>query len=227
MVDIMAIGSHPDDVEFACGGILCREAAEGRSIVVVDLTLGQKGTNGTPEVRRKEALAAAKVIGAERIFLDFEDCEIIDSYAGRLQLVDVIRRYQPRLIIAPMWHGIGQHPDHIATGAMARIACRYARFAKILPDLPIHWIEGILHYPGHKFEDIDFLVDVSKYIDIWKAMMTCHRSQLKTYDYVDRVLRVASHNGMAIGTAYAQGLVKGNAIQIQDIMTVARSVREL
>ncbi len=227
VVDIMAIGSHPDDVEFACGGILCREAAQGRSIVIVDLTLGQKGTNGLPEERRQEAIAAAKVIGAERIFLDFEDCEIVDSYASRLKLVEVIRRYQPRLVIAPLWNGIGQHPDHIVTGLMARIACRYARFTKILPELPVHWVEGILHYPGHALEAVDFLVDVSNHMDIWKMMMSCHRSQFKTYDYLDRCLRVSSRFGVMIGTAYAQGLVKGNPIQVDDVMTIARTVREL
>lgn len=223
----MAIGAHPDDVEFGCGGILCREAAEGRSIVIVDLTLGQKGTNGTPDERRKEATAAAKVIGAERVFLDFDDCEVMDSYAGRLQLVEVIRRYQPRLVLAPLWHGIGQHPDHIATGYMVRAACRYARFAKILPDLPTHWVEGILHYAGHALDQVDFVVDVSKVLEIWKTMMGCHRSQLKTYDYIDRVLRGASHYGVTIGTAYAQVLLKGSPVQVDDIMTVARSVREL
>ncbi|MDP1836823.1 MAG: PIG-L family deacetylase [Chlamydiales bacterium] len=227
MVDIMAIGTHPDDVEFGCGGILCREAAEGRSIVIVDLTPGQKATNGTPAERRQEALASAKIIGAERICLDFDDCEIIDSYAGRLKLVEAIRKYQPRLVLAPLWSGVQQHPDHTATGYMARAACRYARFAKILPDLPTHWVEGILHYSGAIHEPVDFLIDVSNYITLWTSMMECHHSQMKTYDYIARVTKTAQYLGVMIGCQYAQGLAKSNPIQIDDIMKVSRAVREL
>ncbi|SCA64141.1 hypothetical protein SCG7086_CF_00050 [Chlamydiales bacterium SCGC AG-110-P3] len=105
MVDILAIGAHPDDIEFGCGGIIAHQAALGYSIVMVDLTLGQKGTNGTPEQRRQEGINAAEVIGAKRLFLDFEDCQVYDTYEGRLKIVEVIRTYKPRLVLAPYWKG--------------------------------------------------------------------------------------------------------------------------
>lgn len=227
MVDLLAIGTHPDDVEIGCGGILCREAAEGRTVVIVDLTLGQKATNGTPEIRREEALASAKLIGAERQCLDFQDCDVLDSYAGRLKIVEVIRKYKPKLVLAPYWAGVGQHPDHSATGYMVRAACRYARFAKILPELPLHWIDGILHYPPPTSDQVDFLVDVSQYVETWTKMFHCHRSQLQTYPYGEHALILAQRYGTMAGCRYAQGLVKSNPICIRDVLTVSHGVREL
>lgn len=227
MIDILAFGAHPDDLEFGCGGILVREAAAGRSITLVDLTLGDKGTYGTPEGRRQESLAAAKVIGAKRVFLEMADCEIFDSYANRLQIVEVIRREKPRLVLAPYWTGLGQHPDHTACGMLVRQACRYARFAKILPHLPIHRPNGILHYLPPDGVPADFLIDVSPHLEVWKAMMACHQSQLQGYDYIDWNLRRASFWGLMIDKGYAQPLVKGNPVEIHDLMDISQSAREL
>ena len=193
MVDILAIGAHPDDIEFACGAILAKMADQGKSIVMADLTLGEKGSCGTPETRRKESESAASVIGAKRVFLDFVDCEIVDSYKGRLKLVSLIREHQPRLVIAPMWKGEQNHPDHLACGLMARYACRYARFRNILPDTPTHWIEGILHCPPPANEVADILIDVSGYVDIWVKMMQCHKTQMQTFPYDDWNKRIASY----------------------------------
>src|ERR1700733_8957745 len=114
MVDILVFGAHPDDIEFGCGGILAKMAAQGKSIVMVDLSLGDKGTYGYPEERRQEGEQAAAAIGATRVVLNFKDCEIFDTYEGRLQFVKVIRQYKPRLVLAPMWEGTGNHPDHLA-----------------------------------------------------------------------------------------------------------------
>lgn len=227
MVDILVFGAHPDDIEFGCGGILARMASQGKKIVMVDLTLGEKGTHGTPKERREESIAAAKVIGAERVFLDFKDCEVFDSYEGRLSLVKVIRQYKPGLILAPYWKGEQTHPDHLACGKMARYACRYARFAKILPDVPIHRPEGILHYLYPICSEADFIIDVTPDIEVWKKMMACHQSQHSSYDYTEWNLRIAAQWGLMIRKPYAQALVKGNPVEIDDIMLVAKGSAEI
>jgi bacillithiol biosynthesis deacetylase BshB1 len=227
MVDILALGSHPDDIEFLCGGILAKMAADGKKIVMANLTSGERGTNGTPEVRRQEAKNAAAVIGAEMVFLDFKDCEIYDNHEGRLKLVRLFREYKPRLVIAPDWQGVMNHPDHLATGLLARNACRFSRFAKILPELPIHRVEGILHNAHANIDVPDFLVDISDHVDTWKKMMECHRSQSATFDFIDWNLRVASKLGSLINVPFAQGLIKGNPIVIDDIMTISKGTREI
>lgn len=227
MTTILAIGSHPDDIEFGCGGILAKMSALGHSIVMVDLTAGEKASNGTPEVRRKEALQAAKLIGAKRITLDFPDCEIFDTYEGRLKLVKVIREYRPEIVLAPMWQGMQNHPDHTASGCMARHACRYARFAKILPEIPLHRPKGILHYLQRNFDVPQFLIDISDYVEIWKQMILCHQSQLKTHNYLDWNLKVAARLGVLIGVPYAQGLAADNPVVIEDLTHISRGTFEL
>lgn len=227
MVDILAIGAHPDDIEFGCGGILAKMASQGKSIVMVHLTSGEKGTNGTPEIRHKESKNAADVIGAEMMILDFPDCGVFDTYEGRLKLVEVYRKYKPRLVIGPYWKGIQNHPDHVAAGMLARNACRYSRFAKILPDLPIHCPDGILHCMTSMLEAPDFIIDITDHIDTWSKMIQCHQSQIKTLDYMDLLLKMAARLGMMMGVPYAQGLMKGNPIFVNDIMTVSKGTREV
>lgn len=228
MVDILAFGAHPDDIEFGCGAILARMAAQNKTIVMADLTNGEKGTHGSCEIRRAEGEASARIIGAQRICLDFTDGEIVDTYEGRLKMVRAIRHYRPRLVLASMWKGEQTHPDHLACGLMARYACRYARFAKILPDLAPHRPQGILHYLSPTQEQyLDFLVDVSEYVDVWKQMMLCHQSQMKTFNYVDWNFREASKLGVLIDKPYAQGLAKGNPIEIDDLMFISKGTQEL
>ena len=227
MVDILAFGAHPDDIEFACGGILASMAAKGQSITMVDLTLGEKGTNGTPEIRKNESEKAAAIIGAKRLFLGLIDCEVFDTYENRLKLIEVIRQEKPKLVIAPMWKGESNHPDHLVCGTMARYACRLARFANILPNQPIHFVQGILHYPPPVYGSPDFIVDVTPHVETWKKMMESHESQMKTLNYSDWNMRLASKLGVLIGTDYAQGLVKGNPVVVDDLMHIAQGTREL
>lgn len=227
MTDVLAFGAHPDDVEFGCGGVLARLAAEGRKVVIVDLTSGDKGTYGTPEERRKEGLAAAAVIGAERIFLDFRDCEVADTYEGRLQLVRVIRHYRPSLVLAPLWEGPQNHPDHTACGLLARHACRYARFKNVLPEMPPHRVDGILHYVNPFVSQVDFIVDVTSHFETWKKMLACHKSQFVKFHYDEWNTRLANRFGVMIEKEYAQGFVAGNPIVVDDIMSIKRGTREL
>lgn len=227
MVDILAFGAHPDDCEFACGGILCKVAAEGKSIAIIDLSAGDKGSNGTLEERKKEGLEAVKLLNAKREYLDFRDCEITDSYENRLKLVKMIRKYQPKLVLAPLWNGEQNHPDHIACGLMARYACRYARFRNILPEIPSHRVGAILHYLFPANENPDFLVDVSDYVSDWKQLMECHKSQMKSNDYISWNLKAAAAYGVLTGTSHAQGLIKGNPLVINDLMTLSQGSLEI
>jgi bacillithiol biosynthesis deacetylase BshB1 len=226
-VDILAFGAHPDDIEFGCGAILAQCAARGSKIAMVDLTLGDKGSQGTPEERRQEALRSAQLIGAERLFLNFRDCQVIDTYEGRLELVRMIRHFKPKLVLAPIWQGEVNHPDHFACGTMARYACRYARFKQILPELPIHTPQGILHYAHPIQKNPDFLIDVCDAVERWKEMILCHASQLKNRPYLQRCLTAAAHWGSLIGVEYAQPLVKGNPIVIKDPLSIAQGTIEI
>src|SRR5215813_6492954 len=79
-IDLLVFGPHPDDLELGLGGTIARHTAEGRSVGLCDVTAGELGTNGTPEIRRAEALEAAQVLGAAwRECLEWPDGGIDDS----------------------------------------------------------------------------------------------------------------------------------------------------
>lgn len=225
--DILAVGAHPDDVDFSIGGLLAKLAKDGYTITSLDFSLGEKGTNGTCEERKRESINAAKIIGAKKIFLDFVDCEIFDTYENRLKIVEVIRNVKPKLVLAPYWKGSMGHPDHVACGQMCRYGVRYARFKNILPKLDPHRPKGILHYLFPSQQKPNFLVDVTEHVDTWKKMIESHTTQLKTNDYLGWNLRAAEHWGDMIGTKYAQGLIASNPIVVDDLMHVSQGTLEI
>jgi N-acetylglucosamine malate deacetylase 1 len=227
MTDILAFGTHPDDIEFGCGGILAKASSQGHSILLVDLTSGEKSSSGNSEIRQQEGRHAAQLIGANRLYLDFVDSEIFDSYEGRLKLVKILREYKPRLVLAPVWQEMQNHPDHVATALMVRYACRYARFSKILPELAPHRVDGVLHYLPQVGGNADFIIDISDHFDTWKQMMESHQSQMKTYPYAEWMIKNAAQLGGLIGKNYAQGLLAANPIEIEDVMTLRYGIREI
>ncbi len=83
---ILAVGAHPDDVEFGCGGILAKEAARGHAITVLNLSRGESGSRGAAEEREREAAAAASRMGARVL-----GAEIGVSYAMAVWANDPIR----------------------------------------------------------------------------------------------------------------------------------------
>ncbi len=128
-VDVLIFGAHPDDVEWGAGGTILTLKATGTSFGVVDLTRGEMGSRGTSEERDKEAQDAASWMGARfRENLGLPDCGVIDSVENRKQIAGVIRRYRPKLVLAPYWKD--RHPDHAATGRLIRNAAVHCTLRK-------------------------------------------------------------------------------------------------
>ena len=102
-VDILVFGAHADDVELSCGGTVALAVAEGRRVGIVDLTHGEMGTRGTPQTRLRESQEARKALGAEfRERLDFGDGGLRTGRDEEQQLIRLIRRYRPSIVIAPL-----------------------------------------------------------------------------------------------------------------------------
>ena len=101
-VDLLAIGPHPDDVELTCGGTLLKMIDAGYSVGILDLTQGEMGTRGTPELRATEAEAARVVLGATfRSNLNLGDSQLTASIENRMKLAQAIRDARPRTVILP------------------------------------------------------------------------------------------------------------------------------
>src|SRR5688500_5487042 len=110
-VDILAIAAHRDDVELTCAGTLIKAAKQARTTAVVDLTAGEMGTKGDAKSRAAEADEAARIMGlSARENLGLPDAAIVNDPATRTIVAKAIRRFKPRIVIAPARQG--RHPDH-------------------------------------------------------------------------------------------------------------------
>ncbi|MGH8165168.1 MAG: PIG-L family deacetylase, partial [Rhodanobacteraceae bacterium] len=143
-VEILAIAAHRDDIELTCGGSLIKAARQGHSTGIIDLTAGETGTRGSAELRAREASAAAEILGVkERVNLALPDAGLVNSPETRALLAAAIRRFQPRIVIAPALQG--RHPDHIVAGQLVRDACFVAGLAKVAPEVPAHRPYKVVH----------------------------------------------------------------------------------
>src|SRR5438309_1996308 len=121
-IDILTVAAHPDDIELTCSGTLMKMLDSGYSVGILDLTQGEMGTRGTPEIRAKEAEAARAVIGARfRERLNFGDSRLTASIENRFALAEKIRTARPKTVILPYWEG--RHPDHYTAATLGYEAC--------------------------------------------------------------------------------------------------------
>ena len=175
-VDILLFGAHPDDVEWGAGGTALQLQATGTSFGIVDLTRGEMGSRGTAEERDKEAEDAASWMGARfRENLGLPDCGVIDSIENRKQIASVIRRWRPKLVLAPYWED--RHPDHAATGHLIRNAAVYCALKKSSDPNPPHKPSAYLYYLLHHFTHPGLIVDIS---DVYRSkleLLRLHASQ--------------------------------------------------
>lgn len=226
---ILAVGAHPDDVEFGCAPILIKEARAGHEIRILVTSKGEAASAGTPEQRAEEARAAAKIIGAEIDFLDLGgDCNIEYNPANVIPLAREIRQFRPDIVLAPHL-GENQHPDHAAVGKLVRDAARLARYgglSQLLP-LPSHQIRSLYFYAITQVyvEPPTLVIDVSPVFAEWQAAIQCHASQMKTRSYPELVTSRARTWGAAIGVDYAIGLWPNDPVRVNSLSELALSSR--
>jgi LmbE family N-acetylglucosaminyl deacetylase len=232
-INILAVGAHPDDIEFGAGGVLLKEHAAGAHISIVITSRGESGSSGTPDLRESEARAAAARLGAsERIhFLDFGgDGQQCATPHNAIQLARIIRKVRPTIVLAPSLHA-NQHPDHIAVARATRDACRLARYGGLEPlqALPLHSIDSLWFYAitptAQTNLNASILVDISITVDNWKALMACHASQTGSRHYIDLQITRAKQLGLMAGCDYATALWPNDPPLIQSIRSLNRSAR--
>ena len=230
-VDVLTIAAHPDDVELTCAGTLMRMIHQGYSAGILDLTQGEMGTRGTPEIRAREAEAAAAIIGARwRERMDLGDARLTSSIENRLAVAERIRAAKPKTVILPHWEG--RHPDHYTAAILGYEAC-YAAGLKQLP------IKGAPHRPkkilySAMYADVrpSFIVDITDFFPKKLESMHAFASQFSgdmsavTELYpawgrlLDRVTTQCKYFGHLIGVEYAEPFVIKEAIAIDDVVNM-------
>ena len=232
-VALLAFGAHPDDIEFACGGVVARETVAGRSARFVVCSRGEAASNGTPAQRTAEAKKAAKILGATIEFLDLGgDAHFEIRATHTIKLAAILRRVQPDIVLAPSLLD-NQHPDHAKLGHMVRDATRLARYGglKELRRWPVHHVNHLLFYAVTAEAEPaglgKVLIDVSskEVLDTWTAAMQAHSSQSRTRNYVELQLTRARLNGLRAGVGHAIPLFPNDPLLFESLAPLERSAR--
>jgi N-acetylglucosamine malate deacetylase 1 len=227
-VNILAIGPHPDDLEFGCAPILIKEVRQGNQVRMQVLSRGEAGSAGTPELREDESRAAARLIGGTLDFLDFGgDCHIEYTPQNAFKIAAEIRKFKPQIVLAPHPQE-NQHPDHAVVGKLVRDACRFARYGGLeeLKPMPVHRVANLFFYNiTQHLQKPDIVVDVSDVLAEWEAVMNCHASQVLSKGYIDLQKTGARLLGLTIGTEYAVGLFANEPLRLETISALTLSSR--
>lgn len=177
-LDIMAFGAHPDDCEMFLGGTILKMKELGLRVGVCDLTRGEAGTYGTAETRKSEMEKASKVLGLDtRETLDMPDGSIRNTEENRLQVIEIIRKYQPELVFSFVDTPL-RHPDHYHCGVMVRECCYLSGLEKIRTGSPKFRPSAFIGFPELIFDRPGFVVDVTKVWERRQEAIRCFKTQV-------------------------------------------------
>lgn len=231
-IDLLAIAAHRDDVELTCGGTLAKAARAGYRTGILDLTAGELGTRGTAEIRAAEADRAARVLGVSaRENLCLPDAGIVNDPPTRELLARAIRRYQPKVVIAPALEG--RHPDHGVTARLVRDASFVSGLAKLAPDTPKHRPLKILHCLTYRQDFVrpSFVVDISGVFEQKLEAIRCYSSQFEgvtqageVYPNGEPLESVVRHYAAFYGTLirkqYGEPFYTTEMVEVNDVLAL-------
>jgi bacillithiol biosynthesis deacetylase BshB1 len=235
-VDILCITAHPDDVEISMAGTVLRHVEQGRSVGLVELTAGELGTRGTPELRRREADAAMHVLGATfRYQLGLPDGFFRADPASLLAVVSAVRAHRPRLVLTNAVRD--RHPDHGRAATLVAEACFLSglrRITTVRDDReqeawrPVH----VLHAVQDHWIDPQVIVDITPWWGKKLEALACFRSQFHDPSSTEPESPISEAGflpflegrhrqfGRLIGTTYAEGFTIARPPGVDDLCTL-------
>lgn len=232
-LDILAVGSHPDDVELSCSGTIAKEVDRGKKVGILDLTRGELGTRGTAAIRDKEAQAAAEILGVKvRENLEFSDAFFENNTAHKLEVIKIIRKYRPEIVLCNAVED--RHIDHGRGAKLVSDACFLSGLLKIETILNGEKQEAwrpkhVFHYIQWKNLKPDFVVDISGYMDKKLESVLAYRSQfydkdskepetpISSSNFLDSITYRAKDMGRLINTEHAEGFNVERQVAVNSI----------
>jgi len=215
---MLAFGAHPDDIEFACGGVVAKETRAGRAAHFVVCSRGEAASHGTPEQRAIEAENSARILGATLQFIELGgDARLEIRAQHAIALAQIIRAIRPGIVLAPTLIE-NQHPDHPKLGRIVRDAARLARYGGVeeLRAHAPHAIDLLLFYA---------ITAEAEVLAAWTAAMAAHASQSATRDYRQLQLTRAKLHGLSAGVEYAIPLFSGDPLVLDSLARLGRGAR--
>ncbi len=226
--DLLIVAAHPDDAEVQMGGTLAKMTRSGRRALIVDLCDGEPADFAPAGVRREQALRAAALLGADRVFLNRQDRFITDDIPTRLEVARLIREHRPKMVFGTT--GACIHPDHAAIDPLVTAAVFYARLknwdrvagGEMLAETGA-WEVQRLFFPHCKMEpswgEFAFAVDVSDTYAVKKTALAEYGSIFKI-ESRDQLLELYeaedAHMGRLFGVGYAEVYKSQSPLLVDD-----------
>ncbi len=208
MATILVVGPHPDDQELGMGGSIVKLARQGHRVHLLDVTNGEPTPRGSPEIRAREAAAAAKIMGVERTLLGLPNRFVEHTIENRHKMAAAYRQIRPDWIFLP--YPIDAHPDHVAVTRIGEDARFDAKLTKMpsIPGEPCYPKRIIYYFCTHLRMDFKptFCLDISDTIDIKLQAIRAYESQMVQInsDVPEMVKTMNGYFGGRIGTKYAE-----------------------
>jgi bacillithiol biosynthesis deacetylase BshB1 len=217
-VDLLVFGPHPDDIEIGLGAAIASHTAAGYQVGLCDLTRGELGSNGTPEQRRVEADAAARVLGAAwRENLGWRDGGIDRTPEHVRSAVDIIRRHRPRAVALPYWED--RHPDHRAASEVLTVAA-FTSGLRRYESADAAWRpDWVCYYFINDAAAPSFVIDGAAHYERKREALACYASQFAPRDAGAVATRLTASTfrqliesrdaqfGALAGVSFAEGVV--------------------
>lgn len=232
-LDILAFGAHPDDVELGAAATIAKEVSLGKKVGIIDLTQGELGTRGSKELRKTEALRAAKILGVTlRENLKFADGFFVNDKRHQLEVIKLIRKYKPEIVLCNAIED--RHIDHEKGSKLVSDACFLSGLEKIETEfegeIQKKWRPKLIyHYLQWNNSKPDFVVDISNFMDVKMEAVLAYTSQfydpnskesetpISSKNFTDSVYYRAKDLGRLIGVEYAEGFTVERLIAIASL----------
>ncbi len=228
-LDVLAVFSHPDDAELSVAGTLLKMKSLGYRTGVADMTRGEMGTRGTPEIRAKEALEAARLLKLEvRLNLEHPDGRVWLTEESRTAVVRMIRTYRPCVLLTSP--ADDPHPDHANTARIVREAARLAtmgRYDAEAGQQPVK-MPAIMQSIYSRLVPPSFIIDVSDFVEEKMRAIKAHASQFYRAESKEPETRISDETfleqiefrmryyGSLIGVAAGEAFYVREALNVED-----------
>ena len=191
-LDVLAVFSHPDDAELSVAGTLLKLKSLGYRTGVCDMTRGEMGTRGTPEIRAREATEAAQIMKLDlRLNLEQPDGHVWPTEVARIAVVRALRKHKPKVLITT--HEDDPHPDHANTSIIVRQAARLATMGRYDEEAALAPVPmpAIMHSLFSRRIVPSFVVDVSEFVDEKMSAIQAYGSQFYNEQSKEPVTRIS------------------------------------
>lgn len=228
MVDLLVVGTHPDDIELGFGGAVALFAAAGLNVAMLDLTNGEPTPFGDPATRADEAARATEILGVKtRITLDLPNRELTDNVASRRKVAEVYRELKPDMLFIQSEKDT--HPDHIEGQSLALKARFDAKLTKTDMKGEPWYAKRVFRYLASHLPQViqpSFILDVTntfeKKIEVIKTYSSQFAASGREDMIIEKITTRGRYYGDLIGVRYGEPVLSEEPLGLSGIGDIIR-----